>query len=437
MRRAGLAIAAWAVVAAFAAGPSVGHGQGSGPQPRTARLGVPGVANANPTMAAEGSFVAVAWGASATGGGADVYVAVSGDGGSTFGPPVRANREPGEARLGAERPPVVALVPAAGRLPDIAVLWTAGRTNTAIKVARSSDQGRSFGPPRDVQASGARGNRGWASMVADRNGNLHVVWLDHRDAVAMSSNAAGQHEHDGVAMAQRSGLYYARLGSGSITEQLVARGVCYCCKTAVATDSGGRVTAVWRHVYAGNLRDIAAALSTDGGRTFSSPQRVSEDGWAINGCPENGPSVAIDANQTAHVAWPTVIAGREPTGAVFYSSVGRGGVFAPRVRVPTLAGKDPEHVQLVRSTGGALVVAWDEVVDGKRTIVSAHVRMTGRGVEGRRPQAAAVVGRPRAISTEVGRHPALAVSAKGTLVAWTDGAADGATSIAVRGIPAD
>jgi hypothetical protein len=270
-------------------------------------------------------------------------------------------------------------------------------------------------------------------MAADRNGNLHVVWLDHRDAVAMSSNAASQHEHDGVAMAQRSGLYYARLGPGAIAERsttpagvLVARGVCYCCKTAVATDSGGRVAAVWRHVYAGNLRDIAAAISADGGRTFSSPQRVSEDGWAINGCPENGPSVAIDQSQTAHVAWPTVIGGREPTGAVFYSFVGRGGVFAPRVRVPTLAGKDPEHVQLVRSRGGALVVSWDEVVDGKRTIVSAQVRMTGRGVQ---------VGRPWAVSTGVGRHPALAVSARGALVAWTDGAADGATSIAVREIP--
>jgi hypothetical protein len=432
MRRAKFVIAAWAVVVAFAAGPSVGHGQGSDPQPRMTRLGVPGVANANPTMSAQGNFVAVAWGASATGGGADVYVAVSGDGGSTFGPPVRANREPGEARLGAERPPVVALVPAAGRPPDIAVLWTAGRTDTAIRVARSSDQGRSFGPPRDVQASGVRGNRGWASMAADRNGNLHVVWLDHRDAVAMSSNAAGQHEHDGIAMAQRSGLYYARLGSGAIAEQsttpagvLLARGVCYCCKTAVATDSGGRVTAVWRHVYAGNLRDIAAATSADGGRTFTSPQRVSEDGWAINGCPENGPSLAIDESQTAHLAWPTVVGGREPTGAVFYSSAGRGGAFAPRVRVPTLAGKDPEHVQLVRSTGGASVVSWDEVIDGKRTIVSAHVRVTGRGVE---------VGRPRAISTAVGRHPALAVSATGVLVAWTDGAADGPTSIAVRRI---
>ena len=190
MRRAGLVIAAWAVVAAFAAGPAVGHGQGSGPQPRTARVGVPGVANANPTMAAEGNFVAVAWGASATGGGADVYVAVSRDGGSTFGPPVRANREPGEARLGAERPPVVALVPEPAGSRTSRSCGPPGEPTPPIKVARSSDQGRTFGTPRDVQASGARGNRGWASMAADRNGNLHVVWLDHRDAVAMSPNAA-------------------------------------------------------------------------------------------------------------------------------------------------------------------------------------------------------------------------------------------------------
>ena len=423
MRRA----VVWLVIAAFAAGPSVGHGQGRGLQTPVARLGIARIGNANPTIAAEGPFVAVAWGAAAAGG-ADVYVAVSRDGGSTFGIPVRANREPGEARLGAERPPVVTLVPSAGRLPDIAVLWTAGRTNTAIKVARSSDAGRTFGTPRDVQTPRAPGNRGWASMTADRLGNLHVVWLDHREAATTPSGTTSHHEHDGVAMAQRSGLFYARVGPESIAERLVARGVCYCCKTAVAADAAGRVSAAWRHVYAGNLRDIAAATSTDGGRTFSSPQRVSEDGWAINGCPENGPSVAVDESQTTHVAWPTVVGGRESTGAVFYSFAGRGGAFAPRVQIPTLAGKDPEHVQLVRSAGGALLVAWDEVVDGKRSIVSAELRHSGRGIH---------VGRPRVISPGTARHPALAVSARGTLVAWTDGPTDGPTSIGVRAIPSD
>ena len=49
---------------------------------------VPGRADATPSVAADGTFVAVAWGASADGK-ADVFVATSRDGGRTFGAPCR------------------------------------------------------------------------------------------------------------------------------------------------------------------------------------------------------------------------------------------------------------------------------------------------------------------------------------------------------------
>jgi len=203
-------------------------------------------------------------------------------------------------------------------------------------------------------------------------------------------------------------------------------GVCYCCKTSIAAGPGGRIVAAWRHGYPGNLRDIAVATSADGGRTFSAPARASEDGWSIDGCPENGPSVAVDRAGTTHLVWPTVLAGREPTGALFYAA-GRGASLSPRVRIPTLASPDPEHVQLATVDGRSVAVAWDEVVKGRRGVV---LRRLSRANDETTVGAATLVSDDREA-----RHPALAITDGGLLVAWTDGAPAGRTTIAVKRVP--
>jgi hypothetical protein len=377
--------------------------------------------------------VAVAWGATTAGSGTDVYLAASRDGGATFAAPVRVNRNRGEARVSAERPPLVAWIPGARNAADLAVLWTAGQGNAQLKVSRSSDGGRSFSAPQLIHDAQARGNRGWASMTAGPGGALHIVWLDHRDTV--TEPGAGGHHHggkstgdtarDGVSMAQRSGLYYTRLGRAPAPERLLARGVCYCCKTSIAAGAGNQIGMAWRHVYPGNLRDIAALTSPDGGRTFAVPARVSEDGWAIDGCPENGPSVAFHSGRL-HVAWPTVVGEARPSGAIFYAQAADGQRFSPRLRIPTLEGRDPEHVQIAAAGPGGLVVAWDEPVNGNRGVVATRLQWAAGRVH---------LGKPLLLSAgRQARHPALAATPQDVLVAWTDGPADGATTIALRGV---
>jgi hypothetical protein len=90
-----------------------------------ASLDVPRRSDSTPWVAARGSFVAVTWGASA-GGRTDVFEAASRDSGETFGAPVQVNTVQGEARLGGELPPRVALsVMRGSSTPEIAVVWTA------------------------------------------------------------------------------------------------------------------------------------------------------------------------------------------------------------------------------------------------------------------------------------------------------------------------
>src|SRR5262245_55294786 len=83
------------------------RGQTPAGPPNTQWLEVPGRTGANASVAARGAFVAVAWGATAANAGTDVFVAVSHDAGTTFDAPVRVNTAAGEARISAERPPVV------------------------------------------------------------------------------------------------------------------------------------------------------------------------------------------------------------------------------------------------------------------------------------------------------------------------------------------
>ncbi len=353
-------------------------------------LGVPGRTNAHVSLAAEGEFVVAAWAASLPSGVTDVFVAVSRDAGLTFGTPTRVNSEIGDARINGEQPPRVAVRTEGGRSdPSITVLWTSkGASGTTLLLGQSSDLGKSFSRSAVVQGTDAPGNRGWQAIAADRGGFLHAMWLDHRELAAgdTAKPAGGTHSHaghgtvgtasaaadatDGVAMAAKSKLYIGML-TETDHEQPAPRpitgGVCYCCKTALAMGRPGSVFAAWRHVYPGNLRDIAFSMSRDGGRSYSEPIRVHEDQWQLNGCPDDGPAMVVDADERIHIVWPTVVLEKgEPVKALFHTSSPDGRGFGTRARIPTRGFGN--HPQLALAADGSLVMAWDELADGSRHV---------------------------------------------------------------------
>jgi len=393
-------------------------------------LTIPGRASANVSLASEGGFVAAVWSASLPSGETDIYAAASSDSGRTFSAPVRVNSVAGDARVNGEQPPRLALKARPGHPAEIAVVWTAkGSAGTKILSSSSLDGARSFRPSTTVPGSDAPGNRGWEAVGLGPGGDhFFSVWLDHRKlAPPQQAQMATEHHHgsgsspmpspapqDGVAMAQLSQLYVTSLDA-EIPPRAVTGGVCYCCKTALAAGPANSLYLAWRHVYPGNMRDIAFTVSRDGGKSFTAPVRVSEDRWQIEGCPDDGPTMVVDGQGRVHVVWPSVVTERGgPVKALFHAMSRDGKTFTSRERIPTEG--QANHPQLAVDANGTLAVVWDESGTGTRRLASA----TGRVDSGNR------VHFERGIqSQEIGTYPVVVATGGGTWVqAWTSGQPD-------------
>jgi hypothetical protein len=404
-----LAIAIGLGAAAVTRGQSTSGSRSAQPQ----TIGVPGASNSTPSLAAAGQTVAVVWTASKDAI-SNVYLAMSADDGATFSAPTRVNDQDGDAGATTEQPPRVA-ISGSGRQRTVTVLWSkrdTGSTRTrsdVIRMARSTDGGRTFSPARFTHEPALTGARGWQSLTLGPDGTLHAVWLDGRRAeqkIADTAKHTGM-EHKGQPPQE---LYHGTLSpDGHMIETLIASDVCFCCKTAVAVDARGTVYAAWRHIFPGSLRDIAFAKSSDGGGHFSPLVRVSEDKWELNGCPEDGPSMAVDPSGTIHIVWATVLAEAEPLKAIFYATSRDGKVFSARLRVPTPGMTTPGHAQLVLMPDGGAAIVFDEIAGGVRRVSLA-----------RKPRDGAFQPAEILSGTESATYPVMVRSgAIYLLVAWT------------------
>ena len=145
------------------------------------------------------------------------------------------------------------------------------------------------------------------------------------------------------------------------------------------------------------------------------PVRVSDDGWVLDGCPENGPAMTLDRLGTIHLVWPTLIpfsgAGSEPTLGLFHATSSDGRRFSVRRQIQTDG--VPRHPQVAISSDGRLMVAWDEEANGTRRVVGAV--STVEGSEGLR------FTRVPMGTAERGEYAVVAGVEGGFVAAWTSG----------------
>jgi hypothetical protein len=142
--------------------------------------------------------------------------------------------------------------------------------------------------------------------------------------------------------------------------------------------------------------------------------RISKDGWAIEGCPDDGPAIAVDSTGAVHVVWPSLIDGTEPQGALFYASTRDGQRFTPRLRVPTLGGLKPAHPQIAVDARGRIFIAWDENIDGRAIAALRELKV--------QPSGSAAFGAIETLSPDDrAMYPVLAATDRGLVAVWTTG----------------
>jgi hypothetical protein len=272
--------------------------------------------------------VYVAWVEHRGGKEADVWLSHFDGEGRPLGSPARVNPNAGEATAWRGDPPTVAVA----QDGTVYVGWTArdeGAAHaSALYLSASRDGGRSFAPPSKVNDDAKPGVHGMHSLAVSGDGRVYVAWLDERNVAPKPAANAPSHMHT---ESNRELFFASSVDKGrTFSPNLrVAGEVCPCCKTSLAVAGDGRVYVGWRQVLPGDYRHIAVASTADGGRTFSSPVVVSDDGWQIAGCPVSGAAFAVGAGGELRVLWYTEGEAGRP-GLYWSESRDGGRSFSPR-----------------------------------------------------------------------------------------------------------
>ena len=346
-------------------------------------------------------------------GGSDLRLHVSPSGGDLFEPGPRVNRIPGSVRSHGEGTPVLL----EGQGGKFYAVWLGrrgeGQRGNVLRVARSDDFLRSFGPAIELGAPIGRGP-GPAFFDAEvaPDGTVIVAWLGPGpdDSLPGSSHVLVS-----------SSVDQARSFSAPIS---ASPDVCPCCRPGLEADAMGRWFLAWRAMDELDIRDLVIAASTDRGQSWSPAQPVPGPSWKIDGCPHSGPSLEM-MDGKLFAAWYTEATGQS---RLYWSSSADGGMTFSSAE--DIAGEilDPNHPQLA-------------VIDDK-----LFVTFQGRDPEAEaswgasrpfvRDLSAGDASRPVAVPAGAGSsaYPVLSGLGAGRMVvAWTDTSDAGSTILATRG----
>jgi hypothetical protein len=265
--------------------------------------------------------------------------AISQDEGKTFGKIIEI---PGStnAHPHGENMPKVIFKPSG----EIIAAWGAANPNPnnqysgLVYYSQSFDEGKTWTKPRSLTTDTASFDQRYFDMALLPNGEAGITWLDNRKRW----NKEG------------SGLYYAVTNgkNGFENENLISGPCCQCCRTDLFIDKNNGIHVLYRAIINDSIRDMVHIVSTDG-KTFSQPQRISQDNWVISGCPHTGPAMT-ENKEGLQFTWFT---GGNGSGIYFNSSKDNGKTFTPR---DSVSGKASKHCQITTLPNDDILIVWNE-----------------------------------------------------------------------------
>jgi hypothetical protein len=146
----------------------------------------------------------------------------------------------------------------------------------------------------------------------DNEGNLYWVFLDKDKNVLKAENIEEYKNfrmRNGSREKPQGKIYFSSSQDGGKTwskSRLIFDSpdgsVCECCKPSIISDNVGNITVMFRNNFDGS-RDLHYTQSTDGGKTFSTPEKLGSGTWKLDGCPMDGGDLVANREGVLNTIW--------------------------------------------------------------------------------------------------------------------------------------
>jgi hypothetical protein len=163
-----------------------------------------------------------------------------------------------------------------------------GGLGQRMVLATSTDGGLTFTTPLPVHQE-ERIKAAFTAFRSGRNGSLVCSWLDDR--------SGAQQPFASVRLAGSTSFEPERV----VHTGQASHGVCPCCPTACCFAPDGTLYVAFRNIQDG-YRDMAISRLRPGHEKFEGPFPVVSNIWKFDGCPHDGPSLAVLGDEM-HIVW--------------------------------------------------------------------------------------------------------------------------------------
>jgi hypothetical protein len=215
--------------------------------------------------------------------------------------------------------------------------------------------GNGWDGPIAVHAPTPVGEHAFVSGCAMLDGQFGMAWLQ----------PSADTSHGG---ATELAFRTFNMGKGGETRVLDAR-VCDCCPTAMAsTDS--TVIVAYRDRSDAEIRDVHYQLWDNG--NWSGPLPLGAEGWRLEGCPVNGPTVAA-SGEHALIAWWTQHSGQGTVHFATSSDYGRHFELAQEFQSGVANGQVSAAMQI----DGSALITWLAPMDSAKQAILAYYHPMG------------------------------------------------------------